>query len=164
MKPTDLTAIAHKEHEARGRQRSRADATRIGEVIRHLRGIGDDPKGRDYGFARAGDRNARQLIRALATTGTRSDRVIRDTIADLKREQVRAQDAGATRLARNLGRDITTLRAALGRKQDTANARLGTIARKDTSVSVTVPVTTSVSVRDVVQKSTTYSRYGYSAV
>lgn len=145
-------------------KRDRQNAIRIGEVIKHLRQVKDDGKGRDYGFDRAAQRSSRALIRALSTTGRDRDKVIRATIRDLEREQKRAEAAGATKLARNLGRDITTLQRTLGRKQDTANTRLNTIARKDTSVSVTVPVTTSVSVRDVQQKTTTYSRYGYSAV
>lgn len=142
----------------------RREAIRIGEVIGHLRQVKDDGKGRDYGFDRASQRSARMLVRALGTTGRDRDKVVRETIDRLKDEQRRAEAAGATRLARNLGRDITTLQRTLGHKQDTTNSRLGTISRKDTSVQVTVPVTTSVSVRDVVQRTTTMTRYGMTAV
>lgn len=145
-------------------RRDRQNAIRIGEVIKHLRGVDDDGQGRDYGFERSAQRNAARLIRALSTTGKDRDRVIRDTIGDLKREQRRAEQAGATRLARNLGRDITVLRNTLSRKQDTANTRLSTIARKDPDVNVTVPVTTNVSIRDVQRTVNTSSRYGMQAV
>lgn len=145
------------------RAKARKDDRDLTKVMDHLRQV-DSHKGNERLFGRTSDRLARQVRDALRATGKDRDSIIRSTIGDLKREQKRALESGHTKLARNLGRDITVLRSTLGRKQDTANTRLSTIANKDPKVSVTVPVTTTVSVRDVVQKSTTYSRYGYSAV
>ena len=147
----------------KGQRADRKDDRELTRVMRHLSQV-DSHKGNERLFGRTSDRLARQVRDALRATGKDRDSIIRSTIGDLKREQARALASGHTRLARNLGRDITVLRSTLGRKQDTANSRLGTIARKDPKVSVTVPVTTTVSVRDVAQKTTTYSRYGYSAV
>jgi len=132
-------------------------------VMRHLSQV-DSHRGNEALFGRSSDRLARQVRDAMRTTGKDRDVVIRDTIGDLRREQRRALESGHRTLARNLGKDIDVLRNSLARKQDAANAKLATIAGKDTTVRVTTNVTTSVSVRDVAQKSSTVSRYGYTAV
>lgn len=133
------------------------------KVIDHLKQV-DSHKGNERLFGRSSDRLAERVARAMRSTGDKSDRVVRQVIRQLEREQKRALNAGHTKLARNLGRDINVMKNVLGRKTDTSNQRLNTIANKDTSVAVTVPVTTSVSIRDVQRTTTTSARYGMQAI
>lgn len=103
-------------------------------------------------------------------------------ITTLRNRQVTATRESTARLARELGVDITQLRRAqsvIGKETgglldrlrtsirsplERSADSLQTIKNQPTKISVTVPVTTSVSVRDVQTSTRTSSRYGFQAV
>lgn len=89
---------------------------------------------------------------------------LRRAIRMAEKEKERAESRGNRTLARNIGRDIDLMKRALRAEQQRTNTKLTTIAAKDTSVSVTVPVTTNVSIRDVQRTQNTSARYGMQAV
>jgi hypothetical protein len=85
---------------------------------------------------------------------------VREAIHTAERLQVKALAAGHTKLAHNLGADVNRMKAFLGRKADTSNQKLGTIAAKDTSVKVVTNVTSTIGVRSLESAQSVVSRYG----
>ena len=121
------------------------------------------------------------LSHAVATNGRLSASQITEAIGVLEEAQRQAIARGNTKVAESIGRDLATLRrtaATQGRQTTTAVDRLKTavkqapsrsedlltsIKNQPTRIAVTVPVTTSVSVRDVESTTRTSSRYGFQA-
>lgn len=133
----------------------------LGEVTGHLAQVASHKGNRE--FAPAMTRAARMINEAQDKTGAAGRKATRAAIDFLNTQQKRALAAGHVKLARNLGHDIDLLKGRLAGKQDTTNRHLSAIQAKPTKVSVTVPVTTSVSVRDTTTQTRTASRYGFQA-
>lgn len=170
----------------------KADAARdqtADEALANLRGMNkklNDVQGLDrilgdtFGGKQIGD-GLENLSHAVATNGRLNASQITEAIGVLEEAQRQSIARGNTKVADSIGADIATLRrtqAAAGRQTTGAVDRLRNgirsplertadatrdIANKPTNISVTVPVTTSVSVRDVESTSRTSSRYGFQA-
>lgn len=142
-----------REHDISARLRGALD--HVGQVSSH--------KGNRALFERPMERLYDLMKKAFM--GDHTDRgALKEAIRVAERQQRRALEHGHTKLARNLGHDIDRMKRALGSKQDTANTKLTTIAGKDTKVSVTTTVSTSVSVRDTQTSVNVSKRYGMQAV
>jgi len=104
---------------------------------------------------------AQRLIRQGTKDGlvTNSHKV-KGAIDLMRTVQKRALEAGHAKLARNLGRDIERMKAALNAKAQIANAKLNVIANKDTSVKVTTNVTSTIGVRSLESSQSVVQRYG----
>lgn len=170
----------------------KADAARdqtADEALANLRGMNkklNDVQGLDrilgdtFGGKQIGD-GLENLSHAVATNGRLNASQVTEAIGVLEEAQRQAIARGNTKVADSIGADIATLRrtqAAAGRNTTSAVDRLRNgirsplertadatrdIANKPTNISVTVPVTTSVSVRDVESTTRTSSRYGFQA-
>lgn len=121
------------------------------------------------------------LSHAVATNGKLSAGQITEAIGVLEEAQRQAIARGNNKVADAIGKDLATLRrqqASTGRQTTSAVDRLKTTLRtplersadslaviknQPTDIKVTVPVTTSVSVRDVETTTRTSSRYGFQA-
>jgi hypothetical protein len=121
------------------------------------------------------------LSHAIANNGHLSAKQITDAIGTLQEAQRQALARGNTKVADSIGRDIAKLQRTTtteGNQQQRAVDRLrttihtplessadslATIKNQPTKISVTVPVSTSVSVRDVETSTQTTSRYGFVA-
>ncbi len=136
---------------------------KIEKAIGHLQQVDEHRGNRVFGPAM--DKAAQLIRRATQATGDKQTRLTTHAIDFLRRQQVRAFEMGHTKLGRNLGHDITVLQHTLGRKTDRGTEATQQVAEKlPTKVNITVPVTTSVSVRDVTATVNTTRRYGVQAV
>jgi hypothetical protein len=121
------------------------------------------------------------LSDAIANNGKLSANQITDAITTLQGAQQDALARGNQKVADHIGADIrklqgatttsaarqvtglSKLQSALAAPLNSARSSLATIAAKPTNISVTVPVSTSVSVRDTTAATHTTSRYGFQA-
>lgn len=121
------------------------------------------------------------LSHAIANNGKLNAAQVTDAIATLKEAQKQALARGNQKVADSIGRDIAKLQKTTtteGNQQQRAVDRLKSaitppltdarqsldvIKNQPTKVSVTVPVSTSVSVRDIETSTRTTSRYGFVA-
>jgi polyhydroxyalkanoate synthesis regulator phasin len=121
------------------------------------------------------------LSHAIANNGKLNASQVTDAIATLKEAQKQALARGNQKVADSIGRDIAKLQKTTtteGNQQQRAVDRLKSaitppltdarqsldvIKNQPTKVSVTVPVSTSVSVRDIETSTRTTSRYGFVA-
>lgn len=121
------------------------------------------------------------LSHAIASNGKLTASQVTDAIATLQEAQKQALARGNTKVADSIGRDIAKLQKTTtteGNQQQRATDRLKSsmatklaqqtgvltdIRNQPTKISVTVPVSTSVSVRDVETNTHTSSRYGFVA-
>lgn len=88
---------------------------------------------------------------------------IREAVHVAERLQVQALRAGHTKLATNLGNDITRMKALLAQRAAAGNAKLNVIANKDTSVKVVTNVTSQIGIRSLESAQSVVSRYGRQA-
>lgn len=121
------------------------------------------------------------LSHSIATNGRLNAKQTADAIKTLQEAQRQAVARGSTKVAQSIGQDIAKLRST---QQSTSNRQttvigtlrssllsplasaaesLTTIKNQPTKISVTVPVSTSVSVRDMETTTNTSSRYGFVA-
>lgn len=121
------------------------------------------------------------LSHAVANNGRLSAGQITEAIGVLEEAQRQAISRGNTKVAEAIGQDLATLRrsqanqagrttSAVDRLKTTLRTplersadSLAVIKNQPTDITVTVPVTTSVSVRDVETTTRTSSRYGFQA-
>lgn len=150
--------------EGRGGQSAETGARKTNKLLSEQKGVwaaymrqmGRAERTRDRGQERAFD-----LLKD-GIAGEHDDAsAVRRAIKVMEREQKQATERGATRMARNIGRDIAILKRATQGGLDRAGDKLGTIAAKPPPVvNVTTNVTAQVGVRDVERATTTVSRYG----
>lgn len=171
----------------------KADAARdqtADEALANLRGMNrklSDVQGLDrilgdtFGGEQIADGLA-NLSHSVANNGRLSASQITEAIGVLQEAQRQALSRGNTKVANEIGADIAKLQKTTtteGNQQQRAVDRLRsnikgplersadsltTIKNQPTKISVTVPVSTSVSVRDVETSTRTSSRYGFQAV
>lgn len=121
------------------------------------------------------------LSHAIASNGKLSAGQITDAIATLKEAQRQALARGNQKVADSIGQDIAKLekrttaesnqtqrstdrlRSSMASQLSKQTGVLTDIRNQPTKISVTVPVSTSVSVRDVETTTRTSSRYGFQA-
>ena len=116
--------------------------------------------------ANNGKLNASQITDAITTLqGAQQDALARGNqkVADRIGADIRKLQGTTAQQGTKQGNLLTTLQRALSAPLNGANAKLGVIANKPTNISVTVPVSTSVSVRDTTSATHTTSRYGFQA-
>jgi hypothetical protein len=170
----------------------KADAARdqtADEALANLKGMNrklSDVQGLDrilgdtFGGEQIADGLA-NLSHSVANNGKLSAAQITEAIGVLQEAQRQALARGNTKVANEIGADIAKLQKTTtteGNQQQRAVDRLrtniksplersadslATIKNQPTKISVTVPVSTSVSVRDVETTTRTSSRYGFQA-
>lgn len=178
--------------EAQGELQRKADAARDQDSVVALSNLDKTVKGlqnvqgldRIIGDTVAGKQQMDALINltdAIATNGPLDAASTKKAIDLMKQAQVEAIARGNNKVADHIGDNIKKLQNATTKGDDKTAGRidqlkgavrsgdgkqaglLSKIAAKPTNIAVTVPVSTSVSVRDVETTTRTSSRYGFVA-